>query len=143
MSFKAAKSGKILEKKVFDKLYSYCGNNLNIVEQYKYKDIFNANARIDFLFINENNQKYFIECKNQKVPGSVDTKFPYYLFNMQQNLYQDSKFIFILNTDGIRKTVLNWLISQSGSYKFYIVSSKKLNELDDIFNGKAQKYVFI
>jgi len=149
----ANQSGKKLESHVLDKLSSFSTKTTNkkysiglintTVPQYIYKDIFTDKARVDFLYVNSTGKRFFIECKNQSVPGSVDTKFPYYIFNMQQNMYKDSKFIFILNHPGIRAGVMECLIKQAPIYKFYIVSLDRLQELDSILEETCTQYVFI
>lgn len=151
----AFQSGEKLEKLVLQKLsqiskiiknkeYRVSNKAVNVtIPQYVYKDIFTDRARVDFLHVNDKGKKFFIECKNQKVPGSVDTKFPYYIFNMQEQVYKDTTFIFVLNETGMRKKVLEWLINQSLIYKFYIVSSENLDELDKILQKKSIGYVFI
>ena len=153
MASRALLSGIKLEKIVLEKLAEMSeivpnknyheSKNKVTVPQYRYHDIFTAKARVDFLFVTESGKKFFIECKNQKTPGSVDVKFPYYILNMQSDAYKDSVFIFVLNPTGIRKNVLEWLIKQTELYKFYIVSHQELHHLDLIFKGDAKKFVFL
>lgn len=153
----ANKSGVRLETKVASLLsdnnisvYEYKNltkSDLNVgtyaVSQFKHLDIFNANARIDFLIVNnETNKRYYLECKNQAVQGSVDQKFPYYIHNIQQKKY-DGELIFLLNLAGIRQNVLNWLIENANVYNYYIVSIENMESIIEITSGSVTERVFI
>lgn len=160
MSLSATTSGHALEKTVLslisqystvmsNKIYQKSTNITGVtVPQYTFTDIFSIKARADFLYISNQGNKFFIECKNQKVIGSVDLKFPYYIKNMESNIYGDSSFVFILNTLGIRKKVLSWLVEQSKVHKFYILSEQRLELLHKILNRDPKdpsisEFVFI
>lgn len=142
---RAISSGKELENIVLNILSSmsnivntkdYTSNMKSVsISQHKYRDIFTNNARVDFFHVNNYGKKFYIECKNQKVPGSVDTKFPYYILNITQNIYEDAVLVFILNTEGVRKCVLEWLVKQTELYPFYIISIKKLEILDNLLSN--------
>lgn len=113
------------------------------VSQYKHLDIFNANARIDFLIVNNNsNKKFYLECKNQAVPGSVDQKFPYYIHNILNNKY-DGELVFLLNLSGIRQNVLNWLIENAVTYNYYLVSIDSMDRVLDIVNSSTNERIFL
>jgi len=144
----AIKSGRILEKLVFKELKQI--SNARVVPQYQYKDIFGANARVDFFvetkLTNYNKlhmNKFFIECKNQNVPGSLDQKFQYYIENIRQNKYEGNLLIFVLNTNGIRPKVLDYLITNTTKYKFMIVDTHNLDKLNKIINNMTHDSVFI
>lgn len=113
------------------------------ITQYKHLDIFNANARIDILLINNTlGKKFYIECKNQAVGGSVDQKFPYYIHNITNNKY-DGELVFLLNTRGIRSNVLNWLVENSEKYNYYILSIDNMERILEIMMGISKQRVFI
>jgi DNA adenine methylase len=113
------------------------------ISQYKHTDIFNANARIDFLIVNnETNKRYYLECKNQAVPGSVDQKFPYYIHNIQHNKY-DGQLIFLLNLSGIRQNVLNWLIENAPIYNYFVVSIENMQRIVEIISEVTNERIFI
>ena len=102
---------------------------LKVHKQFCFKDIYGANAKVDFMVINQaSEKKYFIECKNQNVKGSVDHKFMYYIENIRTNRY-DGEFIFVLNTAGLRKVVLEWLTESSKKENFKIVQHDNLSDL--------------
>ena len=145
----AIKSGRILEKLVYKELSQM--SRLRITPQYQYKDIFGAKARIDF-FVETNRMtnynklhmtKFFIECKNQNVQGSLDQKFPYYIENIRQNKYEDSPLIFVLNTSGVRPKVLDYLINNATKYKYMIVDTHNLDKLNKIIHNMTYESVFI
>lgn len=137
----AIKSGRILEKLVFKELKQI--SNARVVPQYQYKDIFGAKARVDFFVETKINTKFFIECKNQNVPGSLDQKFQYYIENIRQNKYEGNPLIFVLNTNGIRPKVLDYLITNTTKYKFMIVDTHNLDKLNKIINNTTHDFVFI
>jgi DNA adenine methylase len=113
------------------------------ITQYKHLDIFNANARIDILLVNNTSgKKFYIECKNQAVGGSVDQKFPYYIHNITNNKY-DGELVFLLNTKGIRSNVLNWLVENSEIYNYYILSIDNMERILEIMMGISNQRVFI
>lgn len=140
MNMNAIKSGRILEKLVYDNIKNI--KNAKITSQYKYKDIFDAKARMDFLVERECN-KFFIECKNQNVPGSLDQKFPYYIENIRQNRYEGNRLIFVLNTNGIRKKVLDYLINNSMKYNYTIVDTYNLDKLNKIIYNLTSELIFL
>ena len=145
----AIKSGRILEKLVFKELSQI--SNTKIVPQFQYKDIFGAKARMDFFVetkasVNYNklhSNKFFIECKNQNVPGSLDQKFQYYIENIRQNKYDGNPLIFVLNTNGIRPKVLDYLIKNTNKYNFMIVDTHNLDKLNKIVHNMTYESVFI
>lgn len=113
------------------------------ISQYKHTDIFNANARIDFLIVNNyTNKRYYLECKNQAVAGSVDQKFPYYIHNIQHNKY-DGQLIFLLNLSGIRQNVLNWLIENAPIYNYFVVSIENMEKIVEIVSEVTNERIFI
>lgn len=113
------------------------------ITQYKHLDIFNANARIDILLVNNTSgKKFYIECKNQAVGGSVDQKFPYYIHNITNNKY-DGELVFLLNTRGIRSNVMNWLVDNSDVYNYYILSIDNMERILEIMMGISHQRVFI
>lgn len=114
----------------------YSNQKNTLVSQYKVKDIFESIARVDFCYITEIGEKWFIECKNQKCAGSVDVKFPYYIENVKYNVY-GKNFILILNGNGYRKNVLKWVSSKSKEYNFHLFNDKK--QLEFLFEIKKIK----
>lgn len=137
----AIKSGRILEQRVFNHLKTI--PNIKITPQYSHKDIFGANARIDFLVQKKNHSKFFIECKNQNVKGSLDQKFSYYLENIRQQKYNNHPLIFVLNTKGIRPIVLDYLVKNVSNFNYLLVDTHNINKLKDIINEKTNETVFI
>lgn len=144
----AVKSGRILEKLVFKELTQI--SNTRVVPQFQYKDIFGAKARVDFFVetkLSDYNKlhmnKFFIECKNQNVPGSLDQKFQYYIENIRQNKYEGNPLIFVLNTNGIRPKVLDYLVNNTKQYNFMIVDTHNLDKLNNIIHNKTYESVFI
>lgn len=136
----AIKSGKFLEKIVFNNLKTI--NNIKITPQYPYKDIFNSRAKIDFLVEKQSN-KFFIECKNQNVKGSLDQKFSYYIENIRQNKYNNHPLIFVLNTNGIRPLVLEYLIKNTSNFNYLIIDTHNIHKLETIINNKHNTNIFI
>jgi hypothetical protein len=138
----AIRSGRILEKLVHQELNKI--SNVIIIPQYKYGDIFGTRARIDF-FVEEklNKSKFFIECKNHNVTGSLDQKFPYYIENIRQNKYEDNPLIFVLNTNGIRPKVMDYLINNTSKFNYMIVDTHNLDKLNNIIHRSTYESVFI
>lgn len=145
----AIKSGRLLEKLVHKELSQM--SNVRITPQYQYKDIFGARARMDFFVetkqgVNYNKlhaSKFFIECKNQNVPGSLDQKFSYYIENIRQNKYEGNPLIFVLNTNGVRPKVLDYLINNSLKYNYMIVDTHNLDKLNKIIHNMTYESVFV
>ena len=144
----AFKSGRLLENLVFKELNKV--KKVKITPQYQYKDIFGAKARADFFVetdsMNYNKlhfNKFFIECKNQNVPGSLDQKFQYYIENIRQNKYEGNPLIFVLNTKGVRPKVLDYLITNTNKYKFMIVDTNNIDKLNKIIHNMTYESVFI
>lgn len=137
----AIKSGRILEQLVFNNLKTI--KNIKITPQYPYKDIFGANAKIDFLVQKQTQHKFFIECKNQNVKGSLDQKFSYYLENIRQQKYDNHPLIFVLNTKGIRPLVLDYLVKNSSNFNYLIVDTHNIHNLQKIIHNKTSQTVFI
>lgn len=145
----AVKSGRLLEKLVHKELSKV--TNVKVTPQYQYKDIFGAKARVDFFVetqqsLNYNKlhfNKFFIECKNQNVPGSLDQKFQYYIENIRQNKYEGNPLIFVLNTNGIRSKVLEYLVSNTSKYNFMIVDTHNIDKLNNIIHNQTYESVFI
>jgi hypothetical protein len=138
----AIKSGRILEKLVHQELNKI--TNVRITPQYKYGDIFDAQARMDFLVEAKlNKSKFFIECKNQNVSGSLDQKFPYYIENIRQNKYDGNPLIFVLNTNGIRPKVMDYLIKNTSIFNYMIVDTHNLDKLNKIINRSTYESVFV
>lgn len=144
----AVKSGRILENIVFQQLKTI--SHVKVVPQYQYKDIFGAKARIDFMVENASlnynimhHNKFFIECKNQNVKGSLDQKFSYYLENIRQHKYEDNPLIFVLNTKGIRPVVLDYLIKNVSVYNYMLLDTHNIDKLDKIINNDTYESVFI
>lgn len=143
----AIKSGRILEKLVFKELSQIA--NVKIVPQFQYKDIFGARARMDFFVETKESiskmpsNKFFIECKNQNVSGSLDQKFPYYIENIRENKYEGNPLIFVLNTNGIRPKVLEYLINNTAKYNYMIVDTHNVNKLNKIIHNTTYESVFI
>ena len=138
----AIKSGRILEKLVHQELNKI--SNAMITPQYKYGDIFGAQARMDFFVeMKLNKSKFFIECKNQNVSGSLDQKFPYYIENIRQNKYEGSPLIFVLNTNGIRPKVMDYLIKNTSIFNYMIVDTHNLDKLNKIINRSTYESVFV
>jgi hypothetical protein len=144
---KAIVSGKLLENLVFNELSKLNSNVYKITPQYKYKDVFKANARIDFLvesqFKTQINKSYFIECKNHNVCGSLDQKFPYYIENIRNNLYGDSPLILVLNTKGIRPLVMDYLVNNTYNYNYKVVDLYNLYKLSNIVENDCYKKIFL
>lgn len=121
-------SGKKFEKLVEDffkkngvpvvKYKEYTGEKNIVIPQYNIKDIFGSMSRVDFCYVT-NTKKYYIECKCQNTPGSVDVKFPYYIENIRQKVY-DGQFVFVLEGTGFRKNVLDWVKEQSKILDFKV-----------------------
>ena len=137
----AIKSGRFLEQLVFNNLKTI--NHIKITPQYPYKDIFGANAKIDFLVQKQPKHKFFIECKNQNVKGSLDQKFSYYLENIRQQKYDHHPLIFVLNTKGIRPLVLDYLVKNVSNFNYLIVDTHNIHKLQHIINNTTSQTVFI
>ena len=137
----AIRSGRLLEKVVYTQLKTI--KNINIIPQYKYVDIFDANARMDFCVEKKFSSRFLIECKNQNVPGSLDQKFPYYIENMRENKYGDDTLIFVLNTNGIRQKVLEYLVNNTNRFNYKIVDVDNIKRLNNIINDEVSDSVFL
>lgn len=136
----AIKSGRILEKLVYKELSQI--SNVRVVPQYQYRDIFGARARMDF-FVEANKSKFFVECKNQNVKGSLDQKFPYYIENIRENKYGGNPLIFVLNINGVRSKVLDYLINNTCKYNYKIVDTNNLDKLNKIISDETCETVFV
>lgn len=142
----AIRSGRLLEKLVYQELNKI--SNVRITSQYKYSDIFGAKAKMDFVVekLNKNKlnmNKYFIECKNHNVPGSLDQKFSYYIENIRQDKYDGNSLIFVLNTNGIRPKVMDYLINNTSNFNYMIVDTNNLDKLNIIINNETNESVFV
>lgn len=150
---KAVKSGQILETTIKYFLHDSCNlllktnetDNCKICDkicsknvfyyQYSLEDIYGKSC-IDF-FVNILDKNFYIEVKNQKVPGSVDQKFPYYIENVRKEYYS-GELIFVLCSDYIRQNVLNYLNKVQNELPIHLVFSDKLLLLKDIlFDNKT------
>lgn len=109
------------------------------IPQFPYRDVFHANARCDFLVTNDD-RRFFIECKNQNVRGSVDQKFLYYIHNIMKGAYgPNGRLVFVVNPNGIRPNVYTWLTSHQQEYGYHVVHHKQLDKLHDILRSQVQK----
>lgn len=137
----AVKSGRFLENLVFKELNKI--PNLKVFPQYKYSDIFGARARIDFFVENKYSRKFFIECKNHNVRGSLDQKFSYYIENIREDRYEGNPLIFVLNTNGIRPKVLNYLVNNTKKFNYIVVDIYNVYKLYKIIYNKTCEHVFL
>jgi DNA adenine methylase len=124
MSSKANKTGSELEESILVILKQF---DPNVVSQYSIKDIY-GNSKVDFKLV-YNDKVFYIEAKNQSVPGSVDQKFPYYIENIRSGVYgKDVHFIFIINTKGVRNGALSYLKQKQSEFAFSVIDKDCLFE---------------
>lgn len=162
MGTRANSSGKLLEDKILDifhdeynikivksadstntkisetvncfKCKSNCNSTNFCFPQFKLNDIF-GESKIDFKVVYSRKNFYF-EVKNQNVKGSVDCKFPYYIENIKESVYKDGTFVFILNANGVRDSVLNYLVKHQQNLDFSVVDTTDLGSLINVFKNK-------
>lgn len=106
--------------------------------QYPFTDIFGCRARVDFCYMDTLGTKYYIECKQQSVTGSVDQKFPYIIENVK---LMDCNYILFLRGDGVRPKVLEWLKGKAESEKFTLMT--ELSELNSIIRKTTRVVPFL
>lgn len=59
-----------------------------LVSQFPFTNIYGRGARIDFAYINKDGKVFGIEAKRQNVPGSVDEKIPFVMFNSTLDVFE-------------------------------------------------------
>ena len=107
--YTAVMNGKAFENKIEDIIYNKTGYKSilnsktktldnNLIRQYIFENIYGGSSRLDFR-LNFKNITYYIECKFQRVNGSVDEKLPYTLLNINQ--HEGTKII-VIEGDGWR-----------------------------------------
>lgn len=112
----AIKNGKDFENKVETIINNITGYNSVVnskatskkdclIRQYPFTSIYESNGRVDFR-LDFSRKTYYIECKFQRVKGSVDEKLPYTLMNVQQH---SGIKIIVIDGEGWRPGALKWL----------------------------------
>jgi len=78
-----------------------------LVKNVPFQTVYGTNGRSEFgLFLPGRSIR--IECKWQRVPGSVDEKFPYLLLNMVA--CSESEVIVICGGKGAKRAAIEWLV---------------------------------
>lgn len=119
---RANRSGAILEGLIQDTLNTYTG--ITIIKQFPLKDIFGT-CKVDFK-VNYKGWDFFIEAKNQSVPGSVDQKLPFYIENIRERKYP-GHFVFVIKGEGIRNGAIAYLKQKQKELNFSIIDFTTLD----------------
>ena len=102
------------------------GLNDNLIRQYPFETIYGSKGKLDYR-LDYNGKTYYIECKFQKVKGSVDEKLPYTLMNIKQH---DGIKIIVIDGEGWRPGALEWLMVNSDDVMVF-----NLKEFKEFMNG--------
>jgi len=134
---RANKSGAILEEFIHEVLNTFGG--INIKNQYPLKDIFGT-CKVDFK-VDYKGRAFFIEAKNQSVPGSVDQKLPFYIENIREGKYP-GHFVFVIKGEGIRNGAISYLKRKQRELDFSIIDFTTLNsQLEQLLEHGRQQTV--
>ena len=86
------------------------GNEI-LIKNVPFTSIYNHSASIEFLLKSKKHKlEIGIECKWQRVSGSVDEKLPYLYLNCLEAMPED-EIIIIIDGDGFKEGAINWLKS--------------------------------
>ena len=130
----AVQSGQKLETVVKDLLLKYF-NASQVIPQYKFTNVYNKNAKIDFHIQNHN---IVIECKRQNGAGTADEKIPFVLANLAK--IKANLSILVLDGSWYKEQVgiVNW--AKEEALKLLPLQVKILfpEELDKVLNEFCQ-----
>lgn len=130
----AVQSGQKLETIVKNSLLKYFSES-QITSQYKFINVYNKNAKIDFCIKNHN---IVIECKRQNVAGTADEKIPFVLANLVK--IKANLSILVLDGSWYKEQVgiVNW--AKEEALKLLPLQVKILfpEELDKVLNEFCQ-----
>ena len=62
---------------------------------------------------------------------------------MRENKYGDDTLIFVLNTNGIRQKVLEYLVNNTNRFNYKIVDVDNIKRLNNIINDEVSDSVFL
>jgi len=107
-----------------------------VVCQYPLIDQAGARTKMDFYYKNPSTGKeIFIECKNQKVSGSVDQKLYYYLHQMERGIYGNGSFVLFINDDYKGNlNSLDYFSEEMVQHNSYVIREKNIEELLKLMN---------
>lgn len=112
-----------------------------LVLQHRLKDVLGT-AFIDALFHDAQGNKTYIEIKNQNVRGSVDQKFPLYVENVKERVY-DGTLLLIVNKKGVREGVMSYLADRCQHHRFYVVDEENIERVHDIIQHRPPTYCYV
>ena len=128
---------KFMPYRDYQRLLKKEGNFL--LKDIPYKTIYGQSGRSEFLIkSNLFNLNHRVECKEQKVPGSVDEKFPYLMRNCLES-FPEKDVVIIHRGDGFKVGAVPWLKKEAEINKhiknIYVFN---LEEFVCFLNGKIK-----